>query len=219
MHILQTIFVNIVDTLFPQRCAGCKVYGVLLCARCVAHIQGTPSSTHPFITAIFDYKNPVIRHAIWRFKYKNARGFAELFGKKIYEEIIGDLGDDLYVSKSETFLLVPIPLHKKRLRNRGYNQSNLIVRVISKNDTGNIFELTSSALVRIRETNPQAKSIKRAARFENLRGAFRADTKQVRGKNIILIDDVTTTGATFSEARKTLLSAGARSVRAYAVAH
>ncbi|MEK7568816.1 MAG: ComF family protein [Patescibacteria group bacterium] len=219
MHTLFSFFTYVTDTIFPRRCGGCGAHGTLLCGECTAHIPGTPSSTHPFITAVFDYRNPIIRRAIWRFKYKNVRGFAKIFGEKLYEEIVGDLGDDLYFSKSETFLLVPIPLHKKRLRRRGYNQSELIARVIIKNDVENIFERAPKALVRVRETKPQAKSEKRIARFQNLRGAFRADTERVRGKNIILIDDVATTGATLAEARKTLLSAGARSVRAYAVAH
>lgn len=219
VRIFFSIFEYITDTVFPRRCGGCDTHRTLLCEKCIAHIPRTPSSTHPFITAVFDYRNPIIRRAIWRFKYKNVRGFAEIFGEKLYEEIMGDLGDNLYFSKNETFLLVPIPLHKKRLRRRGYNQSELIAHAIMKNDTGNIFERAPKALVRIRETKPQARSEKRAARLQNLRGAFRADPAPVRGKHIILIDDVATTGATLSEARKALLSAGARSVRAYAVAH
>lgn len=223
MRALFSIFTYITDTIFPRRCGGCGTHGTLLCEKCIAHIPRTPSSTHPFITAVFDYRNPIIRRAIWRFKYKNVRGFAEIFGEKLYEEIVGDLGDSLHFSTSiptsETFLLVPVPLHKKRLRRRGYNQSELIARVILKNDAGNTFELAPKALVRVRETKPQAKSEKRTARFENLRGAFRADPARARGKHILLIDDVATTGATLSEARKALLSVGARSVRAYAVAH
>lgn len=223
MRLFFSIFEYITDTIFPRRCGGCDKHGTLLCEKCIAHIPRTPSSTHPFITAVFDYRNPIIRRAIWRFKYKNVRGFAEIFGERLYEEIVGDLGDSLHFSASipasETFLLTPIPLHKKRLRRRGYNQSELIARVILKNDTGNIFERSPKALLRIRETKPQAKSEKRAVRLQNLRGAFRADPARVRGKHIILIDDVATTGATLAEARKALLSAGARSVRAYAVAH
>lgn len=219
MHTLRSIIIYITDTIFPRACYGCGIHGTLLCGKCIAHIPGPPSSTHPFITAVFDYRNPIIRRAIWRFKYNNVRGFAKIFGEKLYEEIVGDLGDELHISRDETFLLIPIPLHKNRLRTRGYNQSELIVRAIIWNDMGNIFERAPKSLLRVRETKPQAKSEKRIARFKNLRGAFRADTERVRGKNILLIDDVTTTGATLSEARKSLLSAGARSVRAYAVAH
>lgn len=223
MQTIQTIFTHLIDMIFPQACAGCGTQGELLCTKCLASIPRAEPSIHSFVTTLFDYHNPIIRHAIWRFKYKNARGFAKHFGEHLYEEIMGDLGDSLHVSTivptSEAFLLVPIPLYKKRLRERGYNQSELIARTIMKNDTSHLFDFSPNALLRIRETKPQARSDRRAPRLENLRGAFRADSTLVRGKDIVLIDDVTTTGATLSEARKALRAAGARSVRAYAVAH
>lgn len=152
-------------------------------------------------------------------KYRGVRATAKCFGEMLYEEILGDMGEGLHMSKKETFLIVPIPLHKKRERERGYNQSELLAREIMKYDTQNLFELAPHALSRIRETKAQAKSEKRAARIENLRGVFNADASLVRGKNIILIDDVTTTGATLASARKALRDKGARSVRAYALAH
>lgn len=205
--------------MFPQVCAGCGEQGNLLCTECISSIPRAEPSVHPFVTALYDYQSPIIRSAVWRFKYKNARGFAKYFGTQLYEEIIGDLGDGLHISKNKTFLLIPIPLHKKRLRERGYNQSELIARVIIKNDVSSLFEFLPRALVRVRETKAQARSDKRAMRLENLRGAFHADATVVRGKDIILVDDVTTTGATLTEARKALRAAGARTVQAYTVAH
>ncbi|MBI5400698.1 MAG: ComF family protein [Candidatus Yonathbacteria bacterium] len=219
MRTLRYIFICLIDTLFPRACAGCGTHGTLLCAECLGSVPRADQPVHPFINALFDYQNKIIRHAIWRFKYRNARGFAKHFGERLYEDIVGDLGDNLHISKNRTFLLVPIPLHKKRLRKRGYNQSELIVRAIIKHDAGNLFEFSNHALMRVRDTKSQARAEKRATRLENLRGAFRADCTLVREKDIVLVDDVTTTGATLSEARKALLKAGARSVRAYAVAH
>lgn len=219
MQIFQYTMALIADTIFPQKCAGCGEHGILACLECLASAKRADPSMYPFITAIFDYQNLFIRRAIWRFKYKNARGFAKHFGEILYEEIIGDLGDNLYISKNKTFLLLPIPLHKKRLKERGYNQSEILVKSIMKNDMSKLFEFSQNALIRIRETKPQARSEKKTARLENLRGAFIANTSIVKGKDIVLIDDVTTTGATLSEARKALRKAGARTVRAYTVAH
>lgn len=216
---MYRLFIYFIDALFPRPCGGCGKNGSLLCSDCLSLVSRADQPAQSFITAIFDYRNPAIRNVIWKFKYKNARNVAEYFGEKLYEEIVGELGDDLLISKVETFLLLPIPLHKKRLRERGYNQSELLAREILKYDTEKIFQLSPRALARSRKTNAQAKSIKRSARFENLRGAFIADGELVRGKHVILIDDVATTGATLTEARKVLLKAGARSVRAYAVAH
>ncbi|MEK7148360.1 MAG: ComF family protein [Patescibacteria group bacterium] len=218
-HLLLSTFTRLVDALFPRVCEGCGKSGVILCENCAGNIPRAQKSEYSFITSIFDYRNPIIRGVVWKFKYKNARVVAKCFGEKLYEEILGDLGDRLHISQEETFLLVPIPLHKKRLSERGYNQSELLAREIIKYDTGKILQLAPKAIIRKEKTLPQAKKEKRAARFENLRGAFVAIPELVRGKHIVLIDDVTTTGATLTEARKALLKAGAKTVRAYAVAH
>lgn len=219
MQSFLVIFKKIIDIIFPEQCAGCGAYGTIVCKNCIVSIPKADPSKHTFITAVFDYKNPVIRSVIWKLKYKNIRSAAKYFGGNLYEEIMSELADGLHISQNETFLLVPIPLHKKRLRERGYNQSELLSRAIMKCDAGNIFRFMPSALARTRATKPQAKSTKRSVRFENLRGAFVANPALVRGKHILLIDDVTTTGATLLEARRTLLHAGAHTVRAYTVAH
>jgi len=219
MNFFLSLTARAIDILFPRTCSGCNKGGTFLCEDCITKIPRAEPPSNSFITAIFSYRNPIIRQTIWRFKYRNARGVARHFGGLLYDEIIGEISDDLRIRSDETFLLVPIPLHKKRLRERGYNQSELLAREIIKQDTEKMFSLLPNALIRTRATNAQAKKEKREARFENLRGAFTANPALVRNKHIILIDDVTTTGATLSEARKALLKAGAKTVRAYAVAH
>lgn len=223
MRTLLSIFNRVADLLFPRSCAECAKSGTFLCEECLSSLPNAQHPEYAFITAIFDYQNPAIRKVIWRFKYRNARGVARCFGERLYEEILNELGNGLDASTrplgANSFLLIPIPLHNKRLRERGYNQSELLAREIVKYDTGKMFQIETNALKRTQNTKPQAKSEKRASRFKNLCGAFTATSSIVRGKHILLIDDVTTTGATFSEARKTLLLAGARTVNAYAVAH
>lgn len=222
MNTPASILTRLTDIVFPRACCGCGNLGTFLCARCLEQApraEPLHSQSNSFITAIFDYRHPAMRRVIWRFKYKNARSIAALFGGALYDEIINELGNDLRVNLNEKFLLVPIPLHAKRLRERGYNQSELLAKEIAKHDADKIFEIELKALTRTHATKAQAKSEKRATRFENLRGAFLANPGLVRGKHIILIDDVTTTGATLSEARKALLKAGAKTVRAYTVAH
>lgn len=205
--------------IFPRTCSGCATIGTFFCDTCLAGVPRAEPSKESFISAIFDYQNPAIRNAIWRLKYRNVRELANHFGEFLYDSIIGDIGDDLRVSKNEVYLVVPVPLHPKRLRERGYNQSELLAKDTTRYDTEKILEITTGALIRTRATKPQAKSDKRVARFENLKGAFTARSEQVRGRHVILIDDVTTTGATLAEARKAILKAGAKTVRAYAVAH
>lgn len=210
---------SLLDLIFPRECALCGKKSTLLCSECLGELPRADRTPHSFITALFEYRHPAIRTIIWKFKYKNMRMVAGYFGELLYEEIIGDMSEQLLISEKEKFLLVPIPLHPKRYLERGYNQSELLARAVLPYDTSEMFLLELKALLRTKATKAQAKSQKRTSRFENLRGAFTANPDLVQGKNIILIDDVTTTGATLSEARKVLLKAGAKDVRAYVVAH
>lgn len=111
-------------------------------------------------------------------------------------------------------LVVPVPLHPERERERGYNQTLLLAREFCRR-----LSLASdpAALQRVRYTRPQVELAIRE-RLYNVRGAFRADGSRVTGQRILLIDDVCTTGATLAAAAEALLDAGAQSVRAYVLA-
>lgn len=219
MNLFYSIFENAIDVLFPKRCMVCRKASSFLCIPCIATFPRATLTKQAFIISLFDYRHAPTKRAVWRFKYGNIRGIADSFGESLYEEIIVNLSEQLIVSQGRTFLLVPIPLHQKRLRERGYNQSELLVKSIMKHDTQKIFSMSLTSLKRIRETKAQAKKERRSERFQNLHGAFQASSNEVQNRDIILIDDVATTGATLCEARKALLSAGAKSVYAYTVAH
>jgi ComF family protein len=112
-------------------------------------------------------------------------------------------------------ILVPIPLHKERLKSRGFNQAQLLALELSKLVKAPV---SISALERVRETSPQYK-LSRTERTKNLERAFRAKPQVVAGEHIVLIDDVYTTGATLKEAASALLAAGAESVTALTAAY
>ncbi len=214
------MFSRLLDIFFPRECTGCRTLNTLLCEECLMRVPPASPAEHSFIRAVFDYKNKLIKRAVWRFKYKNARGFAEVFAPYLCDEIVGTLGEGLYASERAKFLIIPIPLHNARLRERGYNQSELLAQAVIKLDHGGIFELASNVLVRTRKTKPQAHSEKRAVRIENLRDAFSCtDYARVRGRTVILLDDVTTTGATLLAAKQALTVCKPRKVLAFTVAH
>ncbi len=112
-------------------------------------------------------------------------------------------------------MAIPIPLHPRRLRRRGFNQADLLLRawLKSASKTGSPGpERNTHILVRARATPPQT-GLKRAERRRNLRGAFRVVAcEEVRQKRLLLVDDVFTTGATVDEAARVLRAAGAASV-------
>lgn len=198
----------------------CNASGSLLCEKCLLDTPNASPTEHSFIHAVFDYRNPTIKNAIWRFKYRNSRSIAKCFSKQLYEDIIAEVGEDVDAHIREKFLLVPIPLHATRKRERGYNQSELLAQALLACDTASIFEFAPNILSRARNTTPQARSEKRSARIKNLQGAFTAhDHARIRGRSIILIDDVTTTGATLLAAKQALSPAKPRKVLAFTITH
>lgn len=114
------------------------------------------------------------------------------------------------------WLVAAVPLHRKRLRERGFNQAELIAKNIAAHCD---IPYAPRILARTIHTTPQTEVRERAKRLENVKGAFVCyNAKTVRGKYIMLIDDVTTTGATFEACAHALKSAGARKVIACAIA-
>jgi ComF family protein len=108
-------------------------------------------------------------------------------------------------------MVVPIPLHAERKRQRGYNQAELLVRAIRRSLK---WDCVPEALHRHRRTAPQV-GLNIGQRQRNVRGAFLADEDLIAGKRILLVDDVCTTGSTLDSAARVLLDAGAISVYAY----
>lgn len=106
-------------------------------------------------------------------------------------------------------ILVPVPLHPRRLRARGYNQSLLLARELGYL-TG--LPLNENSLARKLNTPPQARVTSVSKRRENVRGAFYCGNASLTGKYVILIDDVTTSGATLDECARVLKGSGAISV-------
>lgn len=217
MKITWKTFLNI---LFPQKCIGCGITQINFCTACMSSLPRARPPEDRFIHALYDYRHPLVKHVIWKLKYKNAKDVAECFADSLLEEIIAVLNEELLVFESEKPLIVPIPLHKKRLRERGYNQSDLIAKAVVARGGQKIFDVSTTLLRRIKETKSQVRSEKRTVRIKNLEDAFICDAPSiVRGRTIILIDDVTTTGATLSSAKKALIRANPKKILAFTIAH
>lgn len=171
------------------------------------------------IKAIFKYKEKIIRKAIWEIKYNKNKIIIKKFGKILYDFILEELSDEILFSNFQNPLLIPVPISKNNLRDRGYNQCEEIIKEIKQNDTQNIFELSFDSLEKIKETPHQSKLNNKTKRLNNLKNCFSANPEKVKNRNIILIDDVITTGTTISEVKKELKKAGARKVIGIAIAH
>ncbi|MBF0549343.1 MAG: ComF family protein [Deltaproteobacteria bacterium] len=173
-----------------------------LCGDCLV----SPKNCRP-IRSVLKYQG-VAREAINRFKYGRDISLAHPLGR-----ILG-IGLLVHFGMSEIDVIIPVPLHINRLRERQFNQSFLLAGYAAKYARLKYVPLLWSALKKTRVTSNQA-GLDAYARRRNVREAFQVPEKfiqQIRGKRIILIDDVCTTGSTLDECAKTLLAAGAANV-------
>ena len=170
-----------------------------------------------WIRAFFDYKDERVQKAVWELKYRGNPRIVALFGTILADSLLEEISELGLLEHFKNPILVPLPLSPQRRRERGFNQCELILDEVKKRSPG--VEISYSALRKVKNTKPQTSFTKKKDRLENLRGAFAANAPEIDGRNIILFDDVATTGRTLDEARRTLLEAGARDVIAYAIAH
>lgn len=210
----------ILALLFPKKCFGCEKPGISLCDDCFREIYRYSESND--IVSICDYKNKIIKKALWSIKYHGNKSLAREFGTYLYDALLDTVSEKRIFSgnlQKDPILLLPIPLSKKRQKERGYNQSEEIARGILAMDQGNAFVLDTKMLRKIRETKPQALTKNKKERVGNLKDAFTFDSNTKNVQAAVLIDDITTTGTTFNEVRDVLQRAGVKQVFCFAIAH
>jgi len=167
------------------------------------------------ILSFFRYKNPLVREAIRQIKYKENRRLVKIIALIICSELLEEISDLSIFQNFQEPVLVPVPMSNSERKERRYNQVELLINEIVKISDG-IFKSDFNLLKKIKNTKRQT-GLKREERLENVKGAFEADFKVLR-KNIILVDDVTTTGATISECRNVLSGAGVRNIFSLTIA-
>jgi len=171
---------------------------------------------------VFSYKNPKVKDLVWQLKFNSNKFPARIFGEALanvvsyfWKEIIdkkitGQLSD-------RKIILIPIPIHRKRRAERGYNQTEWICEELIKNLPSKIrgqINYDKSILLRGKYT-PKQSWVNRKERIKNIIGVFKIKKKnlhRLKLAKIILLDDVYTTGATMKEARRKLLACGVRNV-------
>jgi competence protein ComFC len=215
----------ILNLFFPPRCVSCKQEGDFLCKKCVQEFRIRPlraKSIHPSsedfksldgVIYGADYaKNPQIQAAIMQLKYKFTRELVGQFG-----ELVSGKMKEMGMLRNREVALIPVPLHKKRLNYRGFNQAELIARETAVQFGGKAE--VSSVLSRVKNTSQQAK-LNKKERVKNLAGAFEVtgDMKLLHGKVCFLVDDVCTTGSTLDNCAKVLKQSGVNRVYGLVVA-
>lgn len=211
------------DLLYPRRCVGCYTAGWFLCPSCVSSLPRILPPVCPLCgkpqpqgvlcpgcwgwqTSLDGIRSPfsfegTVRRAVHSLKYQNLRALSHLLAQLI--------ADYWLLNPLPVDVLIPVPLHARRLRERGYNQSSLLARHLSQIiDVPEVEEM----LVRRKDTPPQARTSSAEQRHLNVTGAFTVHGRAIKGKRVMLIDDVCTSGATLDACAAVLKRVGAASV-------
>ena len=164
------------------------------------------------LAAAGNYDDLVLQNLIHYFKYKSFKNLAPILGE-ILIKYLSNLS--LSMVKSQKSVVVPVPLHPRRERQRGFNQAKLIAEIVAKTFALELFV----NMKRIKNNKPQAKLKDSEMRIKNMAGCFKIENpEQIRDKNILLVDDVFTSGATMNEAVKILKANGAKRIIALVIA-
>lgn len=179
------------------------------CLRCKEHKRNFDKCI-----ACFDY-DKAAKNLIYKLKYSGAKYVAKVFSKFLYQTFKVANFDNIDI-------VCCAPLNLKRLKTRGYNQAQVLAECFCKEafENGENFEVNFDLLKRVKNT-PTQTHLTREERLENLKDAFElsCDKTKVRGKNILIIDDIFTTGATMEEMTKVLKSNGVNKVYGLTVCH
>lgn len=216
MNLQRSYLADFVSLLFPELCVACRESLVinehLLCTDCYYHLPYTHFHLQPdnivarqfwgkikleTASALLHFtKGGKVQHMMHEFKYNGRRQIGNLLGNIAGEQL----------AKNEIFntvdYIIPVPLHRKRLKERGYNQSACFAEGLAEKlnamvETGN--------LVRVKSTQTQTHK-SRFARFENMQEVFIVkDAEKLKGKHVLLVDDVITTGSTLEACGSELL--------------
>jgi len=221
--------VKVLDFLFPRRCVGCGRIGsyVCSCCRCAVRIieqaeaicpickkPAVGGATHPRcrtrysldgLSSFFHYDS-VVRQAMKTLKYRLVTDLAREFTSLIPPSAL----NNVTMQQCNNCVFIPIPLHPARLRERGFNQAEVLGRLIAEKIK---LSPRTDTLTRMRKTTPQVHMKKREDRLKNMEKVFSVNSGAMKQcNNVILFDDVFTTGATLRSAANALKRAGAKFV-------
>ncbi len=206
LHTLKRAWSNTIDLIFPPRCEHCGRVDTGFCETCTQDLLTLPveliESDVPPMTAIISsgIHLGLLQSSVQALKYSRQRQLGAILGKRLHQVI---------ENKNWLFdTVIPVPLHRARLQKRGYNQAKEISIHLAA-----LFNAEHRDDILIRQSQNQSQvGLNREERIENVKEAFAVTRAQFEGANILLVDDVRTTGATMAACASILIENGAQEV-------
>ncbi len=192
--------IKILDFVYRKKCYFCRTNyeNSVMCQNCYDKIEMMSLAPSRILLGVKIYSccyyQKEMQKLIRGVKYHNLKELAYFQAKFMYEYF------SKIFDKKENFLIIPVPMHKKRFKQRKYNHMDLVADELSKL-TG--WKVNTKLIQRIKETKPQYK-LNTKEREENLKNAFKVTKENYNGEKLLLIDDILTTGSTLTEIIKTL---------------
>lgn len=215
---LKKLVPFVADLLFPPRCVFCgRVVspGARVCRKCaeeavqtgeVRYMNLSADGENIKCAALYAYRG-VVRKSIVDFKFNGHKEYAGFYARRLAEQIPRSFPGVRFDA------VASVPVSAERKRKRGYNQSELIARPLAK-----LLAVPYADCLAKTRDNPEQHMLDRRQRERNVRGVYSVSGPGVEGKNVLLVDDIVTTGATLSECARVLYGAGAKLVACAAVA-
>lgn len=206
-------FSSLVSPLLCEKCfAGIEINNAFFCPKCERRLYDNKNVCHReeklVLAAAGSYQNQSLRELIHALKYRGLKTAVPLLA-----EILNGYLEKIFRNSPinfNEFSFIPLPLHFKKEKERGFNQTILIADFLAAQKN---FKIEKSVLVKNKETKPQAQLKSGDERKENIKNCFVIKNKEkIAGRNIILFDDVFTSGATMREAVRVLKEAGAKKI-------
>lgn len=205
------MFLDLLEVLFPVECVNCGFLSRPLCKECFAQFKFEPHIRQigdmEVCSSMYYEENSILAKLIYPFKYNHQ--------KEIFRFMAGNMIAAMnLLTYPESLIFAPVPLHKKRELERGYNQSEVLAKYVARKCGVKMLNI----LERVKDTAQQAKSSGRAEREKNMKNAFRVKSDIAKDSHLVLVDDIVTSGSTLTACRLALLDAGYRHVSALTLA-
>jgi ComF family protein len=219
----MNFFCRLLDVILPYRCIGCGDLGLPLCRSCISKLPLAEKHASSWINGFFSYKYPATKDTIQHLKKYPNQMLIKTLVEESSHELACILSDKVLFGTFKSPIIVPIPIHYSRFLSRGYNQSEYIAKALhEKLSEGWNTEYNNTLLVKTKKTQKQALITEKSLRLAAPKGSIavrREAQNLLMGRDVVLIDDVATTGATLAAAKVALLQSGARHVIAFTIAH